>query len=167
MNADARAVANFLLDYAEEKQRPISHFSIQKIVYFCHGWHLAMRGEPLIGELAQAWDHGPVFRSVYRSFKQHGRNPITTRAKTMNYVTGTEETVTASFDDETSELLRNVFDVYARYRPATLRKLTHLPDGPWDQIRKKAADRPLPGMKIPNDLIKSYFITHPLGLARQ
>jgi len=167
MTGDARAVANFLLDYADQIGRPVSNLALQKIVYFCHGWYLAVFDRPLIEEPVQAWEHGPVFKSLYRSFKSAGNAPINFRATTMNYVEGKEEVIRSEFDPETAKFLLNVFDAYSRYRPGQLRQITHLPDGPWKQVWEDARKRPQPGMKISNDSIKAYFLMHPQGLDAQ
>jgi uncharacterized phage-associated protein len=53
---------------------------IQKLVYFLHGWHLAVRADPAIGESFEAWPYGPVLSSLYQQFKGFGRSPITTYA---------------------------------------------------------------------------------------
>ncbi|MGZ0189059.1 MAG: Panacea domain-containing protein, partial [Alphaproteobacteria bacterium] len=49
---------------------------LQKLLYFCHGWNLEIRGEPLVADSFQAWQYGPVHPSVYREFRYFGSADI-------------------------------------------------------------------------------------------
>ena len=57
----AKAIANYFLKHRKRFKRkgPITQMKLHKLVYFAHGWHLALKGEPLIDETLQAWDYGP------------------------------------------------------------------------------------------------------------
>jgi len=88
MSCDARGVANFLLDIADDRQRPITHLWLQKAIFFSHGWHLALKSEPLIKDPTEAWKMGPVYRSVYRCFKASGDEHINNRAEGLDLTTG-------------------------------------------------------------------------------
>jgi len=54
---------------------------MQKLVYFCEGWHLAVFGESLVQEQFEAWQRGPVVPDLYHSLKRFGANPIRGRLK--------------------------------------------------------------------------------------
>ena len=69
MPFSAAAVANEFLHLAHRDDRPITPLKMQKLVYFAHGWHLAITGAPLISEPIQAWQYGPVISSLYQIFK--------------------------------------------------------------------------------------------------
>ena len=53
---NAIAVANYFIDKAKADGVPLTHMKLQKLIYFAHGWHLALYGEPLIDEEIQAWE---------------------------------------------------------------------------------------------------------------
>lgn len=38
---------------------------IQKLLYYCQGWHLSFAGEPMFRERIAAWDKGPVVAAVW------------------------------------------------------------------------------------------------------
>lgn len=55
----------------------ITNLSIQKVIYFCHMFYLGKNdGKPLINELFEAWDYGPVLPSLYQRLKMFGAGPI-------------------------------------------------------------------------------------------
>lgn len=164
MAYDARAVANFLLDYADQRSRPVTHLTLQKIIYFCHAWHLALHDEPLVGDPVEAWGHGPVFRSVYKSFKSARRGYVDFRAKGMNFQRGKEEIIRYDFDNELQFFLTNIFDVYAKYTASDLRRISHRKGGPWDEIWSRGSQGAFVGMRIPNALIGKYFREDSQGL---
>src|ERR1700676_3931940 len=77
----ALAVANWFLARAAADGKSLDPMKLQKLIYFAHGWSLALTDIPLIEEHPEAWDYGPVIPSVYHEFKLFGRKPITERAK--------------------------------------------------------------------------------------
>src|SRR5579875_2343089 len=105
MAYDARAVANYFLDLAAKEGRPLDPMGIQKLVYFAHGWNLAIFGSPLIRQRVEAWDYGPVIADLYQAFREFGPNPITSPAKKFEFdpITGlvSESTPTISESEET------------------------------------------------------------------
>jgi uncharacterized phage-associated protein len=158
MPHDARAVANFLLDYGESKGQPLSIMSLLKILFFAHAWHLAKTGEALVGQPFEAWPYGPVSRVVYDQFRQSGSRPITSRAGVLNTATARYETARwEAIGPQTKELLRNVFDYYSQYHPFRLSEMTHQRGAPWDQVWHDATRRAVPGMVISNDSIRDWF----------
>ena len=100
------AVANFFLDLAAERGAPLSPMKLQKLVYFAHGWSLAIYGRPLINEQVEAWKFGPVIRSLYHRVKAFGNQPIAGRVrKTIKIGNGawSVRLVTPTIDSETSD----------------------------------------------------------------
>src|SRR5579871_3771152 len=142
MAHDARAIANFFLDYAERKGQPVTIMSLLKILYFAHAWHLVKTGKPLVGQPFEAWTRGPVCRVVYDQFKGIGSAPIEARATALNVETVQFEPAGyQAVDNETRRLLENVFDYYSRYHPFRLSDLTHEKGSPWEQVWTAASRR--------------------------
>src|SRR5438093_7141533 len=73
----AKAIANYFLELAEVKDQKIDPMKMQKLVYFAHGWCLALKEAPLITEKIEAWAYGPVIRTLYGAFKDLGSRDIT------------------------------------------------------------------------------------------
>src|SRR5437870_3577302 len=80
MAYEARAIANYFLDLAKLANQELNPMKIQKLVYYAHGWNLALDGQPLIDEAVEAWTYGPVIPSLYHEFKKYGGGPITSKA---------------------------------------------------------------------------------------
>jgi len=114
-------VANFILTISErEEGELISNLKIQKLVYYCQGFHLAITGKALFEEEIEAWLHGPVVPSLYQEYKQYGADAIPI-PKNFN------SSVLTAIEKET---IIDVYEVYGQYSALKLRNLTHN-ETPW------------------------------------
>ena len=52
------AVANYLIERALNEDRDVTPLHINKLVYFCHAWMLAIHHRPLLKEPVEAWPRG-------------------------------------------------------------------------------------------------------------
>lgn len=74
MAYDGRAIANFVLDYCDQKGRSVTHLALQKLVYFCHVWSLVHFKQPLVKHKFEAWERLKCFQCLRRGFFRHKRN---------------------------------------------------------------------------------------------
>jgi uncharacterized phage-associated protein len=148
----ASTVANYFLDLAEAEGKQLSPMQLQKLVYFAHGWYLALTGQLLVNEHVEAWKFGPVFPSLYQAFKQYGGGPILGRAPKPD--TDTDSVTVISEADK--RILRRVWEVYGSWSAEQLSQLTHLPNGPWHKTRRQNPNRL--GSDIPDSDIREYFL---------
>jgi len=153
---DGRAVANFILDFCERRDRPVSNLSLQKIVFFCHAWSLTQRQKPLIRHSFEAWQHGPVLQYLYREFKEFDDRPIESRARKLDPLTGQKQVVTYDFDGHTAALLEKVVDFYSQMSAFDLVALTHVRGGPWERVWHHGGTVN-PGMKIDDNEIARFY----------
>lgn len=156
MSCDGRAVANFVLDFCAENNRPITNLALQKVIYFCHVWSLMQLKRPLVKQGFEAWPLGPVLQHVYREFKDFDRRPIDKRAMRLDRRTGNQVVAEYDFDDETKALLSCVVDFYSQLRAGDLVELSHVVGGPWDQVWNHSAAIN-PGMIIKDDLMIGFY----------
>lgn len=156
MSLDGRSVANFVLDYCEAQSRPMTPFSLQKVVYFCHVWTLIKLDRPLIRHAFEAWEHGPVLPYLYRDFKEFGDKAITARALGIDKKTGKQRPEPYELDSETEALLGQVVNFYSRMSFSDLYALSHVQGGPWDLVWRHGG-AVNPGMKVDNALIKDFY----------
>ncbi len=140
------AVANYFLKLAWEEDANISPMKIQKLVYFAHGWYLAIAGKPLIAETVKVWDYGPVVPELYQEFKKYGNQRIEHFAKSWDdqvyMIPGTEDV----------QIIHRVWDTHKELTAFQLSDRTHYEDSPWYKAR-------LEGEKIlTNDDIRNHFV---------
>lgn len=57
-------VARYILDQREARGHMTTTFALQKLLYYCQSWNLVGNDEPLFDDVIEAWEHGPVVRSV-------------------------------------------------------------------------------------------------------
>jgi uncharacterized phage-associated protein len=158
----AIAVANEFLAIAKTQGVPLTPMKLQKLVYFAHGWCLALTGQPLIRERIEAWQYGPVIPSIYHELKEVGNGNILEpatdlvmqhdgklrfMAQTLEDFPGSEERNNAK------EIIARVFAKYGRYSAFQLSNATHSEGTPWRQVYKPEERR----VPIPNETIRTYF----------
>lgn len=158
MPHDARAIANFLLDYAESRSSAITLMALLKMIYFAHGWHLAKYGAPLIKNHFEAWKDGPVVRVVYDAFKGAGSAAIRNRACKIDPVTRDRTIVRHKLSIEESEFLKIIFDGYGHIHAFALSDITHNRGSPWDRVWNAPIGGVVLGMRISNDRIRDHFL---------
>ena len=164
-SAQAKAVANYFLEKAEQEGKPITPLQIQKLVYIAYGWYLAIADEQLIDdEYIEAWDYGPVFPSLYLEFRHFGRDQIKGRAK--DFELSEDREVIGEFEPSVEDDLDNaefvktfldrIWEIYGDYSGGQLVTLTHAEGTPWDQARKAEEGKKNP--QIPDHLIKQHYL---------
>jgi uncharacterized phage-associated protein len=155
----ASAIANYFLDLAQADGTTLTPMKIQKLVYFAHGWKLAIDKAPLIDEPVEAWKYGPVIPSLYHTFKIYGGGPITQKAvqfipESETRFLCTEPTVLPD-DTETRSLLNGIWQTYGKFSGVQLSNMTHQPGTPWDLTWKTANGKK--SIDIPDSTIADYF----------
>ena len=146
---DPRAIANKILDICEDDGRSVTLMQLIKLVYLADGWSLALREVPMSSHAPQAWQHGPVFPTVYKAFKAFGSRPITERAK--DRVTGVE--YADSFTPDELALLKQVVDSYGGFHAFRLSEIMHRPGTPWTSTVEKNGYY----AEIPIEVIADHF----------
>ena len=164
---DARAVANFLLDRADELNVSLTNMEMLKHIYFAHGWHLVALGKPLITNRIEAWQYGPVIRAVYDSFKNFDSAPITSRATLTDWVTGEVVIAGSDFSEEAKALITSTLAYYSGYRAFELSDMTHAPRGAWDKVWNARDGRVRMNMEITNSMIRDDFESQAREASRQ
>ena len=85
---DPRAIANLILDEAQQMGRPVTNLALQKLLYFAHALFLIRRKQQLVSGYFEAWQYGPVHPTAYQAFKSAADQPISFRATAMDVLTG-------------------------------------------------------------------------------
>jgi uncharacterized phage-associated protein len=163
MEYSPKQVANALLELQEEKGLPpISPMKLQKLVYFAHGWFLALAGKPLISESIQAWDYGPVVESLYHDVKHWGSEGVAQPITELSFIPPTSFKVTTPTitEQDVRTFLTQILDIYGKYTAIQLSNMTHMSGTPWSDVRTKFPEEiAVRSLSIPNELIQSYFVS--------
>jgi uncharacterized phage-associated protein len=130
---------------------------VQKLLYYAHGWYLAAHGSALVADGFEAWEHGPVVRSIYVAFKQSGDRAITKRAEILNVLTGEVSVAKCEVPDVDRKLLADVLEGYGHLHAFELSRMTHEHGSPWDKVWNSQPGQITPGMRISDNLIRAHF----------
>ena len=144
---DVRALANYVLDYADARHWALSNMAINKLVYFLCEESIVQRGIALTNAKVEAWEHGPVFRELYASFKHYGDKSVTERAKQFDPSSGFTKTAEVVLRNGDRQFVDVVLSEYVGLTAAQLRNISHAPGGAWDQVWNHAGAIN-PGMQI-------------------
>jgi uncharacterized phage-associated protein len=125
--ASVDAVADYILGkIVMDEGDSITNLKLQKIVYYCQAWSLALLNDRLFDEEIEAWVHGPAVMSLYQRFKDYGNKAI-----------DTADTITdpmVDLDEAERLLIDDVWESYGPLSGAQLRNLTHS-ETPWKNAR--------------------------------
>lgn len=119
-------VAKYLLTLADSCNTTVTPLKLQKLLYYCEGWTLAITDKELFPkESFQAWVHGPVNVRTYHAFNtSYGMfDPI-----------ATPKTAFLDASVEQKAIIERVFEVYNPYSGSELELMTHS-EKPWIEAR--------------------------------
>ncbi len=154
---DARVIANEVLIRAWEDDHELTQIDIQKICYFLHGHHLIEHGQPLIDTEFEAWDYGPVQKTVYDAFKRFGDQPITDLAQKFNPIKREYSEFSRLTDNSAVATISTHLFRYLEIPSFSLVEITHRPGTPLSKTREDARTQANIGMRIKNDMIYLNF----------
>lgn len=126
-NHEAVAIANEFLSLRADDSWPQQMY-IQKLVHIANGWNMAVNGSPLVEEAPQAWDNGPVYRSLWDFIKINGY-----RGQHNTLVDQDNKPVRAMLSNEERDVINHVWRKYGYLSGANLSRLTHGVGSPWEK----------------------------------
>lgn len=150
----ARHVMNSILERTfSENRTDMTPMKAQKILFYTHGWHLAITGEPAIDQNFEVWAYGPVVRTIYQSLKKYGGNCISSYIQEYDVSTGEEASFVVSRDCHAFyQSLDIAWEKYIDIDAINLSAMTHEPGSPW------ARSLELGDAVISNRFIQEYFV---------
>lgn len=101
----------------------MSNMTLQKMLYYEQGYHLAEFGTPLFDDNIEAWMYGPAVPCVYEHFKGHGAGGILPENKEIIELT-----------DEEEYMFNDVFDAYIDFSAYGLMIKTQAEE-PWRKTK--------------------------------
>jgi uncharacterized phage-associated protein len=134
-------VAKYLITLVEDDADELmSNLKLQKLLYYCQGFYLAMKHRVLFAEDIEAWPHGPVVPSVYHEYKQYGAGGIPCP----------EGFAFSSLTKEEKDVINEVYSYYGQFSAWGLRNMTHN-EPPWKSTPE--------GETIPQEKLERFFQT--------
>lgn len=123
--------------YVRSNKSPYGKMQVMKIVYYSQAWSLVWTGRPLFDEELEAWQNGPVARSVY--YRWNDPNECGT-----------------SLDDNASQIVDAVFDFYGHFSGSALSEMTHL-EQPWLDAREGIPEGATSNEPISTSAMRRFF----------
>lgn len=77
MAYSAVEIAAGFIKKGKAEKKPFSQMKLQCMVYYAHGYYLALNKEPLFTEAVEAWEVGPAIQNVYGMYSLIDRLPVT------------------------------------------------------------------------------------------
>jgi len=146
----AVSLSHYLLSYV-----PSNQLKLQKLVYYCEGWHLAYFEQPLINEDFEAWVHGPVVRSMWDYYKNLNNILSDIRIKS-EYGDKIRTLFIHVLNPQQIELIGDVIEEYGNKSAYHLEALSHS-EPPWREARNGYSQSERSETIISKDTMKSYY----------
>ena len=105
---------------------------------------LGIYDEPLIDDVVETWQYGPVIPTLYDALRRHGGSPI------KWVISGVD---TGNLTEAETSVITQVYDVYGGYSGSFLSAKTHQSGTPWHTIYEKHGAF----CAIPPSLIQDYI----------
>lgn len=142
-------IANEFLERRDETTWP-SQMWLQKLVYIAHGWNLAVNKEPLVSDDVEAWDGGPVFRSLWDYIRDYGYD----RKSGLLVDPFQKRPLRAKLSSREKAVIDHVWGKYRKFSGKELSQMTHRPGTPWTKTYlQEGRDR-----SIPNSRIRKHYV---------
>lgn len=161
---EARKICNFLITRANPEALRLTNLRLNKLLFFIQGHALVSRSSGLVRNHFEAWQYGPVVRTVYDAFKSFGERTITEPARYLDYATGREATI--PFDDiksDDAEFIRRICESYAQFSTARLVAVSHHAGGAWETVFSACEKDKRLSPRISDELIRREFSNEIVG----
>jgi uncharacterized phage-associated protein len=123
---------------------PVTTMKLQKLVFYCQAWHLAVTDSPLFPETIEAWSRGPVAPVLHRQHR--GKYEV------ADWPTGRPNRL----DREEMRTVEWVVRKYGTFSAEALSRMTHQ-EVPWIVARGGAADDEKSSQAISHDLMRAFY----------
>ena len=127
-----------------DESDPLTHFRLQKLLYYAQAWSLVLRETELFPEEIRAWTNGPVVEEVYRKLPD-GRCAAVVPENAFDSA--------PDLEPEDAAFVKHFWDAYSGHSASQLYRMTHS-EIPWQKTRK---DRPAGNPPIPVADIEEHF----------
>lgn len=155
LNFDPTAVANYIVEYANDTNKGITNLKLQKILFFIQAAFLTENNDSFMDVKFSRWQYGPVAKDVYYNFKDRGAQQIIEKAEVLN--TNDFTFSVPELNEITGEIrakLNNYVDNLLSYTARDLVQETH-DESIWSDYKEEIFMRIAPDYT--NDEIREFF----------
>lgn len=145
------AIANYFIN---KKATGLTVMQVLKLSYIAHGFKLGLDWGAMSNEAAQAWQYGPVFPSIYHTFKNVNLYSIKKPA-----LDSANEVIDSNFDDHDVKVLNLIYELYGDVEAWRLSRLTHQPGTPWHTAYHKNGGSITQGVELDDAEVQQHFKT--------
>lgn len=164
-------VANYIIEYSNERNYEINNLKLQKLLYFINARCLLENDVPIFEESFEKWKFGPVVPQVYHEYKGFGafnipKSDIVREKHTIDFGRNPFENnklkISTEYYDSNDiqhkELIQSTVDSLKDFTPFELVENTH-EQNIWkkDEERIRNGEK---GIKYSNKEIKDFFGIH-------
>lgn len=139
-------LAGYLLRKVHRPDETINLMKLNALLYYAEACSLALLDCELTPEGLEAWDHGPVFPSLWERLKHKGWNDLA--ADELGEAT--------RLDEEISGLLDDVYQAYGRFSLPELEKKIKQ-DAPWKEARRGLPTWDLSKKPLSKDSMAAFY----------
>jgi uncharacterized phage-associated protein len=135
------------LSLAGEEGDPLTHFRLQKLLYYAQAWSLVIRQTELFPEEIRAWKNGPVVEEVYQALPDRRCAACVPSDAFAN---------APDLEPEDATFVERFWEAYSQYSASQLYRMTHS-EAPWRKVRGSLPPNANGNDPIPVDLLDEYF----------
>ena len=136
-------VAAYILDSMNKR---VTTMKLQKLLYYCQGWHLAWEARKIFDAEIQAWANGPVVREIYDLH----------RGGYLIEPPWPRQGDPSALSDDESTTVDAVLEAYGDWTAEQLSRTTHR-ERPWREARKGLSITAPSSRPIDTDVMQDYF----------
>lgn len=112
---------------------PMTHLKLQKLAFYCYAAAMAVDADAALPDVVfEPWQHGPVQRTIWERYRQHGKQPLPPSGAPW-----------VTLPPLAEQVMQDALDVYGVMRPWSLREQSHL-ESVWqeaDAVKAPVIDR--------------------------
>lgn len=158
LNLDPNAVANYIVDYANQNSKNLTNLKLQKVLYFLQAAFLADHDLTLMDVEFSRWQYGPVSRDVYYNFNDCGALQIREKTSVLNMEDFSFSVPTLKdIPENIEQALNQYIDTLLDYSASQLVTETHN-QAIWADYQDAISRHMAP--EYTNDEIRDYFVSH-------
>ncbi|MGI6382054.1 MAG: Panacea domain-containing protein [Tissierellaceae bacterium] len=146
-------LSDYIIAYCNLYSLEISNKKLQKLMYYCQAWTLALHDEKLIDNDFEAWIHGAVLRPIYFKYSRYGYNNIHMEKDISNNILDRAKHTIPNYK---LDLINKVLEIYGSYSADELEDMNHS-EAPWIAARGCLNNKEICDEKIDNVLMQRYY----------